>query len=102
MGFERGAVWVPGRIRRRLVTFLHEQVFAFEFQLGVGGTLEGLGVGLAEYVLGGDWKWAEPIAAQEEEHGLREGVEGDVGPVFRERSWVDPGERQTTARISCT
>jgi len=52
-------------------------------------------------VLGGDWKRAEPIGAQEEQHGVREGVEGEVGHVLRGGSWLDPREGQTTARISC-
>ena len=41
-----------------------------------------LGVGVAEQVLGGDWKGAEPIRAQEEQHGVRDSVEGEVSPVF--------------------
>jgi len=33
-------------------------------------------------VLGGDWKGVKAIGAQEEQHGVREGVEGEVGPVL--------------------
>jgi len=60
------AVLVPGWIRRGLVPFFHEEVLAFKLELGVGAGREGHGVGLAEQVLGGDRKGAEPIGAQEE------------------------------------
>jgi len=40
------------------------------------------------------------ISAQEEQHGVREGIEGEVGPVLQGGSWLDPRERQTTARVT--
>jgi len=43
-------------------------------------------------VLGGEWKGAEPIGAQEEKHGVWEGVKGEVGPVLRGWPWLDPRE----------
>ena len=51
--------------------------------MGIGAAWRGLGVELAEQVLGGDWKGAEPLRAQEEQHGVRKGVKGEVGPVFK-------------------
>jgi len=35
-----------------------------------------------EQVLGGDREWTEPVRAQEKQHGVWEGVEGEVGPVL--------------------
>jgi len=63
----------------------------------IGAAQRGLGVGLAEPVLGGDWRGAEPIRAQEEQHGVWEGVEGEVCPIFRGWSCLDPREGKATA-----
>jgi len=67
--FEGGAVWVSVRTRRGLVPFLHEEVVALELELGVGASRRGLGVVIDEQVLRGDWEGAEPVGAQEKEHG---------------------------------
>jgi len=53
-----------------------------ELQLRVGAARGGLGVCLAEQVLGGDRKGGVTIGAEEEQHEVREGVEGEVGPVL--------------------
>jgi len=42
---------------------------------------------------------AEPVGAQEEKHGVWEAVKGEVGPVLRGGSRLDPWEGQATARI---
>jgi len=43
-------------------------------------------------VLGGDWEGAKPIEAQEEQHGVQECVQGEVGPVLRGGPRLDPRE----------
>ena len=58
----------------------------------VGGARGGLGVQLAEQVLGGDWKGVMAIGAQEKKQGVSEDVKWEVGPVLRGRSWLDPRE----------
>jgi len=89
---ERGAVRVPGHVWQGLVPFFHEEVFAFELELGVAAAWRGLRVELAEQVLGGNWEGTKPIGAQEEQYGVREGVQGEVGPVLRGGSRLDPWE----------
>jgi len=64
MRFDPGAVRVPGWVWSGLVTFFHEETPALELQLGVGAARGGLGVGLAEQMLGGDRKGAEAPGAQ--------------------------------------
>ena len=49
--------------------------------------------------MGGHWERAEPVRAQEEIHGVREAVKGEVGPVLRGGSRLDPWEGQTTPRV---
>ena len=51
-------------------------------------------------MLGSDGEGLMAISAQEEQHGVREGIEGEVGPVLQGGSWLDPRERQTTARVT--
>ena len=43
-------------------------------------------------MLGGDRKGAKSIGAQKEQHGVREGVEEEVGAVLGTRSWLDQRE----------
>ena len=85
MRLERGAVWVPGWVRRGLFPFFEEETPAVELEQGVGAARGGLGVVINEQVLGGDREWAEPVGAQEQQHGVWEGVEREVGPVLRGR-----------------
>ena len=85
VGLERGAVRVLGWVWRDLVPFLYEEVLAFELELGVGATRWGHRVGLAEQVLRADRQGGVAIGALEEKHGVREGVQGQMCPVFEGR-----------------
>ena len=42
------------------------------------------------------------IRGQKEKHGVREGVEGEVGPIFRGWSWLQPWEGKAAARVPRT
>jgi len=46
------------------VPFFHEEVLALKLELRVGAARGGLGIELAEPVLGGDWEGIKPIGAQ--------------------------------------
>jgi len=96
-----GVVWVSGQVRCGLFPFLHLEVFALEFQLRVGAARRGLGLVFNEQVLGGDWEGAEPVGAQEKQHGVWEGVEGEVSTVFRGGSGLGPREGEAAARVPC-
>ena len=50
----------------------------------------GVRVCLAQQMLGGDRKGGEAMRAKEEKHRVGEGVQGQVGPVLRGRSWLKP------------
>jgi len=99
---ERGAEGVSSRVRRSLLPFLHEEIPALELELGVGAARGGLGIVIDKQVLGGDWEGTEPVRAQEEQHRVGEGVEGDVGPVLRRRSYLEPREGEAAARVTRT
>jgi len=101
VGPKRGEVWVPGLVWRGLVPFFHEEVLALLFELGVRAAPGGLWVVVDEQVLGGDREGAEPVRAQEKHHGVREGVEGEVGSVLRGGSGLDPREGKAAARMAC-
>jgi len=45
-------------------------------------------------VLGGDWEGGEAIGAEEEEHLVREGVQGEVGPILEGWSNLASWERK--------
>jgi len=51
-------------------------------------------------MLGGNWEGGEPVGAQHKQHGMREGVEGEVGPVFRGRPSLEPREGGAASRVS--
>jgi len=93
-------VGVSGVVRSGLLPFLHEEVSALELELGVGAARGGLRIVLGEEVLGGNWKETKPVRAQEEQHGVWEGVEGEVGPVLRRRSCLEPREGEAATRVS--
>jgi len=84
--FEGGAERVSDRVRRGLVPFFHEEVFALEFELRVGAARGGRGVVVDDQVLGGDRLRVEPVRAQQEQHRVWEGVKGEVSPILRGRS----------------
>jgi len=94
-----GGVWVSGVVRSGLLPFFHEEVSALELELGVGAAQGGLGIVLGEQVLGGNWKGTEAVRAQEEQHGVWEGVEGEVGPVLRRRSCLESREGEGATRV---
>jgi len=96
---ERGAVWVPVRVWRGLIPFLYQKVLAFKLELGVGEARGEHGVVIHEQVLGGDREGTEHVRAQEKQHRVWEGVKGEVGPVLRGRSCLDPREGKAAARI---
>jgi len=85
MRLERGAVWVPGWVRRGLFPFFEKETPALELELGVGAAWGGLGVMIYEQVLEGDREGAEPVGSQEKHHAVWEDVEREVGPVLRGR-----------------
>ena len=90
MGLERGAVGVSGRVRRGFIPLFHQKILALELEQGVGATRWGGRVYLADEVLGGHWEGFKPAGAQDKQHGVWEGVKGELGPVLRERSWLEP------------
>ena len=92
VGLQRALLWVPGRVWSGLIPFFHEEVLAFKLELWVGAARGGLRVEVAKEVLGGDREGDKPIGAQEEQHRVGESVEGEVGPVLRGRSRLDPWE----------
>jgi len=53
-----------------------------------------------EQVLGGDWEGAQPVRAQEEHHGVWEGVEGEVRPGLRRGPLPTPGEGKSGPRVA--
>jgi len=63
MGLERGAVRVPGRVRRGVFTFFHEEAPTLELQLVVGAARGRGWVVFAKKVLGGHRKGFEPAGA---------------------------------------
>jgi len=66
--FERGRIGVSSQVRSGLVPFLHEEVLALEFELGVGAARGGLGVVVGEQMLRGNWEGREPLGAQYKQH----------------------------------
>ena len=50
-------------------------------------------------MVSGHWEGGEPVWAQYKEHGVREGVEGEVGPVFRGRLCLEPWEGEAASRL---
>ena len=82
MGLQRGAVLVPGWVRRPLLPFSHEEVLTQERELRVGAARGGRRIGFAEQVLGSDREGSVAVGAKEEEHRGGEGVQGEVGPVL--------------------
>jgi len=92
MGLYRGAVLIPGRVRRSLLPLFHEEVLAQELELGVGAAQGGRRVGFAEQVLGGDREGGMAVQAEEEENGVGEGVQGEVGSVLGRGPRLMPGE----------
>ena len=68
----------------------------------IGSARGWLRVVIDEQVLGGDREGTEPVRAQEKQHGVWEGVEGEVGPILRGRPRLDPREGKAAAHISCT
>jgi len=101
MGLERGAELVPGRVRCGLVPLLHEEVLALELELRVLVALSGVRMGFAEQVFGGARQWCEPIWAYNQEDGGGKGIMGEVGPVLREGSQLEPGEGQAPSCVRC-
>ena len=79
-------------VRRGFFPLFHEEVPAEELKVRVGAARRA-GVRLAEQVLGRDRKGGDAVRAEKEEHRVGEGVQGEVGPVFRggsrlaRRSW---------------
>jgi len=63
MGFDRGAVWVAGRVWCGLLSLAHKETAALELQLGVGAARGGLSVVVEKQVRGGDREVAEPVRA---------------------------------------
>jgi len=92
MGLERGAVRVSGRVWCGLFPFFDEEAPTLELQLGVGAARRRGWVVFAKKVLGGHREGFEPARAQDKEHGVREGIQGEVGPVPRGRPWLEPRE----------
>ena len=99
VGVQRGLVWVPGRVWSGPVPFFHEEVLAHELEMRVGAAWGWLRIEVANEVLGGHRKGMKPIGAQKKQHRVGEGVAGEVGPVLRWWSGLDPREGQTTARV---
>jgi len=52
-------------------------------------------------VLGGYREGFEPARPKDKKHGMREGVYGEVGPVLRGRSGLEPREGQAADRVLC-
>jgi len=96
---QRGLVRVPGRVRSSPVPFFHEEVLALKLKLGVGAARGRLRVVIGEQMLGGNWEGSEPVRAQYKQHGVREGVKGEVGPVFQGRSCLEPREGEAASRV---
>ena len=61
----------------------------------------GVGVGLAQEVLGGDRERGVAVRAKEKKHRVGKGVEREVSPVFGRCSGLEPREGQAAARIPC-
>jgi len=68
MRLRRGAVLVPGWVRRPLLTFSHEEVLTQELELRVCAARGGRRIGFAKQVLGGDREGSVAVGAKEEEH----------------------------------
>jgi len=68
--------------------------------LGVGAARGRLGVVVGEQMLRGNWEGGEPAGAQHKQHGMWEGVEGEVGPVFRGRPCLEPREGEAASRVT--
>ena len=90
MGLQPGAVLVPGWVWRPLLPFSNEEVLAQERKLRVGAARGGRRVGFAKQVLGGDWEGSVAVGAKEEEHRVGQGVQGQVGPILRGGSHLEP------------
>jgi len=53
-------------------------------------------------VLGSDGEGGEAVGAEEEKHSVREGVQGEVGPILEGGSSLAPGERQPGPWVPAT
>ena len=90
MRLERGAVCVSRGVRCFLLPLFHEEFSAQDLELRVVAARGGAGVRLDQQVLGGDWEGRVAVGAKEKKHRVWEGVQGEVGPVFRGGSWLKP------------
>ena len=50
-------------------------------------------------MLGGNCEGSELVRAQYKQHGVREGVEGEVSPVLRGRPCLEPREGEAASRV---
>ena len=100
MGLKGGAERVPDRFWGGLVPFFHEEVLAFEFELGVRAARGGLGIVVGEQVLGCYRERVETPGAQKEQHGVWEGVKGEVSTILRGRPRLEPWKGEAAARVS--
>jgi len=99
VGLERGAERVSGRIWRGLVPFFHEEVLALKPWLGVGAARGGLRVAIDKQVLRGYWEGVKAVGAEEKQHGVGEGIKGEVRPVLRGGSRLGPRKGKAAARV---
>ena len=82
MGLEGGAVRVPGRIRRGIFPFFHEEAPTLELKLWIRAAGRRVIVLFTEKVLRGNREGLTAIRAKDEEHPGGEGVQWEVGPVL--------------------
>ena len=65
----------------------------------VGEAQGGLGVVIDKQIVGGNGAGTEPVRALEKQHGVREGVEGEVGPVLQGRSCLESREGEVASCV---
>jgi len=82
MRLERGAVRIPGRIRRGIFPFFHEEALTLELEQGVRPASRRVIVLFTEKVFRGNWEGLMAYWAEDEEHRVGEGVQGEVGSVL--------------------
>ena len=82
MRLEGGAVRVPGRIRRGIFPFFHEEAHTLELKLGIRAAGRRVMVLFTEKVLRDNPEGLTAILAKDEENPVGEGVQGEVGPVL--------------------
>jgi len=82
VGLDGRGVRVSGPVRGPGFPFLHEEVVASLPSWGVGAPIPGVRIEIGNEVLRGEWEGGEPIAAQEKQQGVGDGLHMQGCPLL--------------------